>query len=563
MPNYAAFVLPLPIMYEQPITSSLDDGLNRPEAYEIAFAPQGFHVLTATAGTRAATPRLVRANDCFVFPEWSSNLFNHIIVRPSRLALGNVLTDQTRTVEVANLWLTTRSWSSLLTSITGLTFNNAPTFPLDILPFGSFLLEIGISADGPSTIIGSITIITDSETIVVPVSGRRVIVFHFKPLSPVLERLEWSTDMLRAEDGTEQRIALRPAPRQSFTYRVLPIAARSRRRVDALLFDWLDKIFAFPIWHEALTLTTPVIAGDLGVTIDTTTSDYRVGSSCMLFNDEESFEVLQVDAITPTALTFASAATRSYEAGAAYVMPVRTSYMRTVPSARRVFEKVTEYRIEFQVIDNVDLSDTTGASTYAGRVLLDDCNFIETGNENRWSRDVIVLDAETGLVFQQSLQDRSKFYTKKIWKEFSREDLWRVRRLVHSFVGNQKSFWLPSFSKDMQLSATIGPNALTLRVEETGITSFIGLRFPFADIRLVRTNGEAIIRRVIGVEADSDDDVLTISETFDAINPITAAEVARIEWVRLVRMSNDSVEITHEPKNRAVIEMDVVTTKDQ
>lgn len=574
MTDYAGYVFPLPEFYQQDLTGSLDDGLDRWSSYELYERAHDVPVFT-TLGARAAVPLPNRDHAGYVFPEWSSNLFGHILVVPSRLALGNVLTNQTRTIEIANLFLTTQQWLDMISGVEGLSFPNLPPELLSsatgsfgdsygdsygIPSFGSFMLEVGISAEGPSTIIGDITLVFNAETVVVPVTGRRVIAFQFQPLSPVKEELEWKTDVLTAEDGTEQRLALRYGARQIIRYDVMPTDKRSQRRIDALLFDWLDKVFAVPLWFEARLLNAPVNAGALTLPVQTDSADFRVGELCLVYASAEVFDIVQIATLSASQITLDSEVLNSYGTDAT-VMPIRTAYAKTVPRAARLNHKHTRYSIEFVTLNNIELPSTAGASTYDSRVLLDDCNHIDSATENSWARDVIVLDAETGRVFQSSHWDRSKLYTSKIWELTTRADVWRVRRLLHHFRGNQRSFWLPTFDNDMQLTQQIGASALTFRVEATGMTAHVAGRRPFGDVRLVLKNGTAIVRRVTGVETDGDEEVVSIASTFST-SAIPVANVERIEWCRLVRISDDRATFLHRYLGNARVEIKLITVKE-
>jgi len=563
MTNYAGAVFPDAEFYEQALTSSLDDGLVRPEPYAL-LEEDGLPFSISTLTHSGATPRLTRALSAFVTPSWDSLLFDHILIIPSRLALGNLLSNQTRTLEVANLYLEPRQWLSVSSAVVGLEFLNLPPFgsPVgyELLSFGSYLLQVGISADGPATIDGAIDFDFDVGPQDVPVTGRRIVTWQFQPRPGIEETLEWATDILEAWDGTEQRASLREAPRQVFKVEYIK-RTQIERRIRGLLFDWLARSFALPIWVEARTTSAPSLVGTLTLNVPTASADFRVDGLVFVYLDDETFEAIEIDSFTSSAITLKSELARTYPPGA-LVMPAVTAYAATQPSTPRIPGGGYVYSMQFTTISNIDLPDATGASTYDSRILLDDCNLVESGESDSWSRAVDVIDNVSGRLLQTSRTDRSRFRTQKVWDSPNLATLWRVRRLLHHFAGSRKSFWLPSFNPDIVLAQTIAPNATTFRIVECGYTAFIFSRRPFQDVRLILNDGTKIIRRVTGAVVEDAEEVLTISTTFSTLLTITPAMVKQIEFVNLVRIADDKATITHRSLGDGKIAINVVSIKE-
>jgi len=571
MTNYDGYNWPEPEFYKQSITGSLDDGLARWDEWRIWDVDD---LITSPLynGIRARGSYAIHSDnfDGFVQPEWSDLLFGHILVVPSRLQLGNVLTNQTRSVEIANLFLSDVTWQTLGTDVQGLTFTNAPagmddtssSVPYDIPSFGSFVLQVGISAEGPAVISGDIFFGMNVEFVTVPVEGRRVVSFHFKPLAPITEVIEWKTDIITAEAGNEQRVTLRGSPRQQLRMAYMPVEQRSKRRIDGLLFDWIDKIFAVPIWYEATYLTGTIAAGSLSVPCDTSFADYRIGSLAMVYLNDEHYDIFEVASIDSNGITSASEIIFDYGVSA-QVMPVRQAYARTAIGSPRYSGKLTRFDLEFVTIENEDLASTAGEQFYDSKVIIKDCVNIQSGADNAWQRNVIVIDAETGRLQQTSLWDRSKLTSKIVWDARSYEELWRVRQLLHAFHGSRVSFFMPTFTEDIKLANFIGAGAESMEVEETGLTAYMQGRRPFGDIRLVKTDGTEYIRPVASIVLDpSGTEVLSFTGQMDPSNPIYPADVERIEWVNLVRIADDKATILHRYLQNARIEVNIVTTRE-
>lgn len=566
MTDYACYIFPEAELYQLDLSDSFNDGLERFTGFAVADYQFDSQMIFVQLGANEGGWN-TSTHDAYVFPEWSSNLFGHILVIPSRLSLGNVLSNQTRTLEIANLFLTPQDWEHLSTDVEGLTFLNpppglllSPVEPFSIPAFGSYLLQVGIAADGPITIDGNIYLGFESEDVIVPVTGTRVVIFSFQPRPGVEETLEWKTDVMEAYDGTEQRAGLRKYPRQQFTYSVI-LSVKQDRVMRGLLFDWLPRVFAVPLWWEARRTTTPIAAGSLIVPVSTLYGDFEVGQLIMIWRTNEAFDSVEIVSFTDTEIVVASQLGHDYPAGT-LIAPMRTAYSQTVPSAARIPNSYTEYTVEFTTISGSNRADATGQATYADKVLLDDCNLSVSAQADGFSRPVVVLDNETGRVFQSSRTDRSRYRTKKVWDASSQEELWRVRRLLHYFDGSRLSFFLPTFRDDAQVIETIGPSALTFRIANIGYTTFYQSRRPFADVRLIFTDGTSLIRRVIDSElADNGDEVLTISAAFRP-TAITLDLIAGLQFVMLCRISDDKATIEHETLGSARITVNLISVKE-
>lgn len=564
MTAYDGYLFPLPGLYQQDLTGSLDDGIEPPGAVTLATLDE-VAVITGTVGARASTPRQSHALGGHIHPAWDGLLFGHILIIPDRLDLGNILSNQTRTLEIANLYTTEREWLSAITDVVGLTFNNLPAFgsppsPYLLPSFGSFLLQVGIAADGPASIDGTITLDFDVGPQDVPVTGQRVVLWPFQPMPEIVETLQWRTDVLEAYDGTEQRMSLRTVPRQVLRMNFIKFDA-IERRARGLLFDWLARVFALPLWFEARRTTAPASIGATTISVDTASGDFRVGGLVFIYASDEAYEALEVEAINASDIEVASELTRAYPAGT-LVMPATTCFAKTVPATPRLPGGGSAYAMEFTSIEGGDLSSTAGSSTYDGKVILDDGNLVDAGASDAWDRPVIVLDNDSGRVYQTSRTDRSRFRTRKQWDSPTLSETWRIRQLLHALAGSRVSFWLPSFRADLQLTDTIGPAGTTFRVEECGYSTFIQSRTPFADVRLVLVDGTAIVRRVTGAVVDGAEEVLTVSAAFDPLAPITVAQVERIELVNLCRIADDAAEIVHRRLGDASVTIAVVSCKE-
>lgn len=96
-------------------------------------------------------------------------------------------------------------------------------------------------------------------------------------IDPIIERLEYKTDILEAWDGTEQRIGFRDKPFRfmEFVFHVLRL---DKVILESGLYGNVSddvKQWAIPIWQDLQFLTTQANFGDLHITVTTASRDFE------------------------------------------------------------------------------------------------------------------------------------------------------------------------------------------------------------------------------------------------------------------------------------------------
>src|SRR6056297_3222919 len=114
----------------------------------------------------------------------------------------------------------------------------------------------------------------------------------FAAQTPVTEVLEWSTDVLVTE-SSEQRIALRTAPRSTLTVTHLldavGLAEPAELGRTGPLDDWI-----LPLWHVARPATALVDAADLTVFVDTTDGAFEGAAQAVIAADGGMAQLVEI-----------------------------------------------------------------------------------------------------------------------------------------------------------------------------------------------------------------------------------------------------------------------------
>lgn len=486
--------------------------------------------------------------------------FEKIHIFPQRLDLGNVISDIVTLLEIYSAY---RRDDRVLTAFTnnagaGIT-TDLPTPPLTMAPQTSLLVNVTVSTNGPPVINGTLDFTFDIRLASVPITGTRITLFEFVPQGGVTEKLEFLTNIMKARDGTEQRVALRRFPRHRIKYKVLTVSDRDRNRLNSFMVDWSSRLFAVPIWWEARRITTDTAVS--ATTIDVVSTDYArfvVGGLALIMQVDvdgtRTVDTLEIASLTANSITLTSGVQNVYQKNVSFVVPAIPGVLNsTVPKSRRR-STLQELTADFLLIENEqDLSDTTAFTSFNGRVTIEDANFIDGQIQEEFSRKVIRLDENTGELIQTSGEDRAVIASNMRWEVESAQRLWEIRQLLHALKGRQVSFYQPTFNHDFTLAAAASSGSTAIDVVNVGYTTYVKSREPYNAIRIVLVEGtlhssplEADDLRYIitgSSEVTADVERLTIAGNLPL--DIDSTNVERIEFIMLNRMDNDTVEIFH------------------
>ena len=392
-------------------------------------------------------------------------------------------------------------------------------------------------------------------TLYLGVKGNRIALLTADFDGPLIEILQSKTDIMEHKDGSEQRISFRKQPRQLFEARLYLIGVQ-RQIVQALLFGWQGMTIALPVWTEQMRVAAAVTGGATDtVTVDSTDYlDLRVGGLAAILKDDTTYDVLTVASLTSTTVTFDQTITNSYSIGDK-VVPVRLSIIRGPAQGRRPPVNLEMINVKLQVTENdigAPTGDVSAFSSYGGKVLLDDFNFIRGQMSEAFSQKVSYIDNVSGIVSQNTPWEKNKRSQVKGFVAKSREALWNIRRLFYALNGRQVSFYIPTFMEDMTASQDLTSGVDTMDISWIGYTRFIQSMEPKATFKIIFTDGTSLVRVVqSSTELSVMEERLVLDTTWPSNK--TVAEIARIQFYELVRFDTDDIRIEHSGVGRAKI----------
>lgn len=562
MTAQTGYLMPMVLMYQQTLASGITSNpLQLPPPLSL-FDPFGDFTAYGTLNKAVQPASQVRSHGAYIYPSYGDDLFGHWLLVPPRLDMGNLLTNQSRDIEIANMFLTAQQLDTVVNNAGGgVTLTGIPSLPALVPAFGSVIVHASISSGGPPNLNGTIDFTFDaSPDISLPITGTRITMFPWQPDIPVNETLEWTTDIMTSANDTEQRASIVLAPRQRIRMTVMFDDELQWQKMHNVVFDWMPRVWGVPIWWEQRPLSAAAVPGQDFLMVDTSSGDFRDAGLVMVINTVDGvFEALEIDSFTSTQINLTSVLQNNYTV-AAMVMPVRNGYLSAMPNGSRKLNNAETLSVEFLTLDNIDMGDTSGSSMLNGLVLLDDPNACGDSLAETWSRDITVIDGKSGRVFQTTLIDRSRMHTKKGWDLNNLADTWRIRKLLHSFRGSMNTFYLPTFRRDFTLVEDISGGGTDFRVMNNGYTQFTQSRAPMNYVRLLFNDGTYLIRQITGSSEDDDQEVIQILSNFSA-TIILKANVKRMEIVVLMRIEDDKAVFQHSSAGVANVDINVISTK--
>jgi hypothetical protein len=506
----------------------------------------------------AATP-VSEASPGVVLGAIGDDWWEKFHVLPRKIALGNLLSTTDVEVDLFNAdRYASRSWTGFQNNPGTGTELLSLSLPDTFAPLHGDLYTYRITLEGPGTVDSTLDYtFTGQPELRQAISFTRVLVFPFMPEHGIREFLEWHTEVLEHEDGSEQRIAYRDFPRQFFHLRVLRAIGTEKQRLDRLLFDRQTLAWGLMVPTESVRLRVAAAPSDTALLVEETiNSDFRAGGSAILWTSETTYETVLVDEVRPTSLQINSGLVGSWAVGTR-VMPLRTANL--VENSWRRNRGLADYSLSFVVADNeADLALTNWWSTVDGRPLVDDYNFVRGSVPESFDRLVTVIDNGLGRVYQASSQAFSFRSSWKRWVTKSPAETRRVRGLLYALRGEQGTFYLPTFDEDLTPVDDLASGAATMDVANTGYTDYVAQRHPADWIRVVKSDGTTIVRRVTNSSVVSSTiEQLTVDSNWG--ENVAVEDIARVEFLEEVRLGSNRIEIQHGIPGRATIPAPVRT----
>ncbi len=403
---------------------------------------------------------------------------------------------------------------------------------------GSLNMLIGLTAlqgnlIAASSISGYLTIIPDFEATTL----------FWRPENNILETLEWKTSILKAHDGTEQRIKIRQSPRQLYKLQLVLMSDEANMWFDSVIHTWQKSAWLIPVWTDYVEHSASIAAKDDIITVDTTNADFRDNSKAIIWKSETEYEIVVISTKTDSQLNLDYSVLSAFT-GDKYIIPVRTAYLVSSTRKEKSNSGVAIVDLIFAVYDNIDISGYLPDEVYDGFEILNTPAYIRGAHLEDTDGDVYIIDFETGIFRVGSSSNFNLLSQSHNFFNDSKSACWDFRKFLYALNGRQKPILIPTFRDDLIQIDNIGTTDTTVIVENIKLTdnmgfnslrTYIGFYFP--------STGSLIVRKITAIEElDSDEEQITIDANLGLDSPVVLGD-CKICFVDKCRLSSDRVQI--------------------
>jgi hypothetical protein len=347
------------------------------------------------------------------------------------------------------------------------------------------------------------------------------------PLLPFVETLSFKTDVqlaLEAESRTSVRLG-------RMVYQMQHIFDNAANLEAEGVFDERRlTTFRVPAWGEATEFAGGLPAGV--TVIPVADADWRIGGQAFLSGPGRQSEVIAITAVGSGSITLAAPTTRA----ARFAAPVRTCKALTPLTGTRVFDGLSERRVNFVTQDNIAIG-AHDMPTVDGLIVVDDAPVSAQGTEQAMVHPVQTVDDGPGgievLPVRSGVDHRLSFS----FTDRGAAAVWRRRRFWHVLAGRATEFWLPSFVRDLTLRQGIGAADLTVRLVAPGWAPSLLI----GRVLTLDDSGVRVHRKVTGITVDGADWVAAITGSTGR----SMAPASRVSIARRMRLDQDDIRLTH------------------
>lgn len=349
------------------------------------------------------------------------------------------------------------------------------------------------------------------------------------------------TDIKTSRNNTEQRRALRDAPRLSARYSAV-VAEDDRRSADRWLSAWQNKPAAVPDFSRWAALTGSSLAGASTLTLASPPA--WVAETRLLVLCGAEMELVEVEDVTGATITVADPLANAWPSGS-IIRPAIHGLLSGQLSASRFRRGAIDIAVGITAYPGGEPPEAEGAAavSFNGYEIFPAIEPNWSGSPNLnylWS--VEQIDYGIGRTAQFRPIEQPQGIVESEYAGLAPADAQTLEQAFLRAKGRRGAFYRPTTEKDFALFATAGSGTSTFL--DTGPTladDFGAIDFAEnpAAIEVCLTSGTRYHRLVTDIAASGGNSLVTVNTAWP--QNLTAANVARISWMPLVRFASDEM----------------------
>jgi hypothetical protein len=366
----------------------------------------------------------------------------------------------------------------------------------------------------------------------------------------IQEKFDWLTDILDNYNGTEQRIALRPRPRRTFTMSLTLLDDADRKALYDKLYKTIALSIIVPAYQYQTQLKQDTVIGDNKIYCNPVRADLRQGESVILVDKDGLFFYYRIETVNEDHVVISTAfaqvikkRTTRVVGGFTGRLPDRSSLAmqsRSGQSNLTITMVDSRDQIAYPEYPNVVTLPYMGDFPMLLRNPLADSDAPES-----FEAGIEVIDNQTGKPAQYTAWDQRYISGERNYLInwiFDKDEMQFWRIFLDYCRGQQKPFYTPTYRQD--LVPAEGYELLPGQIEVVG-AEYASQYFQsptYKHIEIESTAGTFQVE-VSSVENNGSSTVLHFATPIDGA--LTGATVSRISYLLLCRLGSDSVLFTH------------------
>lgn len=372
------------------------------------------------------------------------------------------------------------------------------------------------------------------------------------------EVFTWKTDILEAQDGTEQRRAMRSLPRRRFEY-ALTLTGQDAADFESLAYGSPQFKYATPVWTDGAHLTTAAAIDSDFLMLDPANLGFVASGYILIYQDKTKYEFAKLANVLSDRLILTETTFYAWPQGALVYPIVFTQLDMPFNSAwfdQHTFD--TEIALDVIALDSYNnLPVASAPVTYNGLEVLEArTNWVQTPTVDVVT-DYRSIDSGVGIFNRVSFKRQPNVTRNFKWHLDGRAAIQAFRAFINRRMGRLKPFYLARGLDDFVLAAPIADDAVDIVVKGQHYPFYVGANKGREHIAITLLDGTKIYKEVTAASVSSGNTVLTINAAigFD----VAPEDVLQIAWLVKSRLAADQVTIEWWKPDFAEVDMSLVS----
>ncbi len=365
---------------------------------------------------------------------------------------------------------------------------------------------------------------------------------HLQPVSPVVERLSYLTDVMETVNGKENRVQTRTTPRTYYDYKY-PVGPSFRAMMSNIGYGYIRNKFAVPIWTRKTTSQSLNLSGDTEIFVKAREKDFTVGCVLMLYANQESVEAHVIKSVSEEMdgviiITLSTPLAHDWPAFSS-VIPVQYGYVEEdIDTSGNGYSSY--YTLTFEV--DVDVYEDPvvplqldGIDVFYNMPLMSDGNTVSRS----FSARINLVDFEVGKKFKRTTwsKNRMLFSFRQVFETLS--DLQNFKSRFARHAGRYRSFYQSTSDTNMRIVDASGGGFGIIRIASDDY----GPALPRRLIAVYKLSDKSThYYKVVNAEPSTNNTTLLL---LDRPFNIDISDIFNVSYVSEFRLDTDILEIHH------------------